>query len=117
MDFETLSLSIEDGVALLALNRPDRLNSFNAEMHEEMRQAIKVIKKDASVRCLVLTGKGRGFCAGQDLSDRNVAADAEMPDLGLSVEKNYNPLVRTLRDLPMPVICAARDEASARVRI
>jgi 2-(1,2-epoxy-1,2-dihydrophenyl)acetyl-CoA isomerase len=83
MNFETISLSIEDGVALLALNRPDRLNSFNADMHEEMRQAMKAIKKDETVRCLVLTGNGRGFCAGQDLSDRNVAVDAEMPDLGL----------------------------------
>jgi 2-(1,2-epoxy-1,2-dihydrophenyl)acetyl-CoA isomerase len=112
MNFETISLSIEDGVALLALNRPDRLNSFNADMHEEMRQAMKAIKKDETVRCLVLTGNGRGFCAGQDLSDRNVAVDAEMPDLGLSVEKNYNPLVRTLRDLPMPVICAVNGVAA-----
>lgn len=112
MNFETISLSIEDGVALLALNRPDRLNSFNADMHEEVRQAMKAIKKDESVRCLVLTGNGRGFCAGQDLSDRNVAADVEMPDLGVSVEKNYNPLVRTLRDLPMPVICAVNGVAA-----
>jgi 2-(1,2-epoxy-1,2-dihydrophenyl)acetyl-CoA isomerase len=112
MNFENISLSIEDGVALLALNRPDRLNSFNADMHAEMRDAMKAIKKDQSVRCLVLTGNGRGFCAGQDLSDRNVAVGAEMPDLGQSVEKNYNPLVRTLRDLPIPVICAVNGVAA-----
>lgn len=112
MNFETLQLTIEDGVALLALNRPDRLNSFNAEMHEEMRQAMKAIKKDESVRCLVLTGEGRGFCAGQDLNDRNVAADTAMPDLGISVEKNYNPLIRNLHDLPMPVICAVNGVAA-----
>ena len=112
MNFNTVNLLIEDGVALLTLNRPDRLNSFNADMHEEVRQAIKAIKKDKNVRCLVLTGSGRGFCAGQDLSDRNVAPDVEMPDLGLSVEKNYNPLIRTLRDLPMPVICAVNGVAA-----
>lgn len=112
MNFETILLTIEDGVALLALNRPDRLNSFNADMHAEIKQAMKLIRADDSVRCLVLTGKGRGFCAGQDLSDRNVAADAEMPDLGASVEKNYNPLVRALRDLPMPVICAVNGVAA-----
>ena len=112
MNFETLQLTIEDGVAMLALNRPDRLNSFNAEMHEEMRQAMKAIKKDESVRCLVLTGEGRGFCAGQDLNDRNVAADTAMPDLGISVEKNYNPLIRNLHDLPMPVICAVNGVAA-----
>jgi len=112
MSLDTITLSINNGVALLCLNRPERLNSFNADMHEQMREALKTIKTDDSVRCLVLTGNGRSFCTGQDLQDRNVAADVTMPDLGLSVEKNYNPLIRTLRDLPMPIICALNGVAA-----
>lgn len=112
MNFNTLELTIEQGVARLTLNRPDRLNSFNTEMHAEIRLAFKAIKADPSVRCLLLTGNGRGFCAGQDLSDRNVAPGAEPPDLGKSIEQNYNPLIRTLKDLPMPTLCAVNGVAA-----
>ncbi|MFP3527772.1 enoyl-CoA hydratase-related protein, partial [Pantoea sp. SIMBA_072] len=66
----------------------------------------------SDARVLLLTGEGRGFCAGQDLSDRNVAPGAEMPDLGESIDRFYNPLVRTLRDLPLPVICAVNGVAA-----
>ncbi|MBS98044.1 MAG: 2-(1,2-epoxy-1,2-dihydrophenyl)acetyl-CoA isomerase [Oceanospirillaceae bacterium] len=112
MAFEHIEYRVDEGVAILTLNRPNSLNSFNAEMHAEMREALKQVRKDGSVRCLLITGNGRGFCAGQDLSDRNVAADAEMPDLGASIEKFYNPMIRTLRDLPLPVICAVNGVAA-----
>lgn len=112
MSYQTIEFSIAEGVATLTLNRPDSLNSFNSEMHGEVRSALKEVKKDASVRCLLLTGNGRGFCAGQDLSDRNVAPGAEMPNLGESIEKNYAPLLRTLRALEMPVICAVNGVAA-----
>lgn len=112
MSYETLEFSIADGVARIALNRPDSLNSFNTQMHAEMRDALKAVKSDETVRCLLLTGNGRGFCAGQDLSDRSVAADAEVPDLGESIEKNYSPLLRTLTQLEMPVICAVNGVAA-----
>lgn len=112
MSFNTIELTVEAGVAKLALNRPDRLNSFNAEMHDEMRQAMKTLKTDKSIRCLLITGNGRGFCAGQDLSDRDVAPGSEMPDLGESIEKNYNPLLRNLTNLEMPVICAVNGVAA-----
>ncbi|GGB83910.1 2-(1,2-epoxy-1,2-dihydrophenyl)acetyl-CoA isomerase [Marinobacterium zhoushanense] len=112
MAFEHIEYRVDQGVAVLTLNRPASLNSFNAEMHAEMREALKQVRKDESVRCLLITGNGRGFCAGQDLSDRNVAADAEMPDLGLSIEKFYNPMIRTLRELPLPVICAVNGVAA-----
>ena len=82
----SILLEIDQGVALLTLNRPDNLNSFNVEMHERMRDAISTVRKDESVRVLVITGSGRGFCAGQDLSDRSVSPDQEMPDLGASLE-------------------------------
>ncbi|MDR9468629.1 2-(1,2-epoxy-1,2-dihydrophenyl)acetyl-CoA isomerase PaaG [Marinospirillum sp.] len=108
----SILLEIDQGVALLTLNRPDSLNSFNAEMHAEIRSAISQVRKNAEVRALVITGSGRGFCAGQDLSDRNVAPGAEAPDLGESIEKRYNPLLRSIRELPMPVICAVNGVAA-----
>ncbi|WP_296250016.1 2-(1,2-epoxy-1,2-dihydrophenyl)acetyl-CoA isomerase PaaG [Pseudomonas sp. UBA4194] len=112
MTFDTVLFSIEQGVALLSLNRPDQLNSFNTQMHGEVREALQRIRQRSDVRVLLLTAEGRGFCAGQDLSDRQVAPGAAMPDLGESIEKFYNPLVRALRDLPMPVICAVNGVAA-----
>ncbi|MCL7461287.1 2-(1,2-epoxy-1,2-dihydrophenyl)acetyl-CoA isomerase PaaG [Pseudomonas sp. NW5] len=112
MSFEHILFTLEQGVATLTLNRPAQLNSFNAPMHQEVREALKQVRQNPEVRCLLITGSGRGFCAGQDLGDRNVAADAVAPDLGESIEKNYNPLIRTLRDLPMPVICAVNGVAA-----
>lgn len=112
MSFEHILFTIEQGVATLTLNRPAQLNSFNAQMHKEVREALKQVRQNAEVRCLLITANGRGFCAGQDLSDRNVAPGAAMPDLGESIEKNYNPLIRTLRDLPMPVVCAVNGVAA-----
>jgi len=112
MAYETIEFEITEGVAVLTLNRPDRMNSFNTQMHGEVRDALKQVKKDGSVRCLLITGNGRGFCAGQDLSDRNVDPNAEMPNLGESIEKNYNPLIRTLQGLEMPVICAVNGVAA-----
>lgn len=112
MNFEHILFSIEDGVALLSLNRPEQLNSFNTAMHGEVREALKQVRQNPEARVLLLTGEGRGFCAGQDLSDRNVAPGAEAPDLGQSIEQFYNPLIRTLRDLPLPVICAVNGVAA-----
>lgn len=112
VQFETIQFEIDHGVAELRLNRPDNLNSFNTLMHDEVRQALTRVAEDPSVRCLLLTGNGRGFCAGQDLSDRSVAPGAEPPDLGESIATNYNPLIRTLQNLPMPVICAVNGVAA-----
>lgn len=112
MDFENILFSVEAGVATLSLNRPDQLNSFNATMHGEVREALKLVRQNAEVRVLLLTGEGRGFCAGQDLADRNVAPGNTAPDLGQSIEQFYNPLIRALRDLPMPVICAVNGVAA-----
>ena len=112
MSFEHILFTIEQGVATLTLNRPAQLNSFNAQMHKEVREALKQLRQSPEARCLLITGNGRGFCAGQGLSDRNVAPGAAMPDLGESIEKNYNPLIRTLRALPMPVVCAVNGVAA-----
>lgn len=112
MSFETIEFSVEGGVATIALNRPDSLNSFNTQMHAEVREAMQQVKDDPAVRCLLLTGRGRGFCAGQDLNDRAVTADGGPPDLGESVEKNYNPLIRSIMNLPKPVVCAVNGVAA-----
>ncbi|CAM3948056.1 2-(1,2-epoxy-1,2-dihydrophenyl)acetyl-CoA isomerase PaaG [Vreelandella rituensis] len=107
-----LLYTVEDGVARITLNRPESLNSFNTEMHAEMRKTLKAVRQDPSVRALLLTGSGRGFCAGQDLSDRSVAPGEQAPDLGESLEKRYNPLLRALKDMPFPTICAVNGVAA-----
>ena len=112
MSYNTIQFNIADGAAKLTLNRPDRLNSFTREMHAEVRDALDKVEADGSVRTLLLTGAGRGFCAGQDLSDRAVAPGGGAVDLGESVEKRYNPLIRTLTSLPMPVVCAVNGVAA-----
>jgi 2-(1,2-epoxy-1,2-dihydrophenyl)acetyl-CoA isomerase len=112
MSYNTIEFGIADGVATLTLNRPTSLNSFNTEMFEEIRAALKQVKDDPAVRCLLLTGTGRGFCAGQDLSDRSVAPSEQLPDLGASVENNYNPLIRAIKGLQIPVVCAVNGVAA-----
>lgn len=103
---------VEKGVMTLTLNRPERLNSFNDEMHAQLAECLKQVERDDTIRCLLLTGAGRGFCAGQDLNDRNVDPTGPAPDLGMSVERFYNPLVRRLAKLPKPVICAVNGVAA-----
>ncbi len=110
---EPILLDIEGQVATITLNRPDRLNSFNPGMHQALQDALDEVESARpAVRALLITGAGRGFCAGQDLSDRNVAADAAPPDLGESLETWYNPLIRRLQNLPMPVVCAVNGVAA-----
>ncbi|HYD72277.1 MAG TPA: 2-(1,2-epoxy-1,2-dihydrophenyl)acetyl-CoA isomerase PaaG [Candidatus Binatia bacterium] len=111
MDYETILFSNADGAARLKLNRPDRLNSFTVQMHDEVSRALEAVSK-SDARVLVLTGAGRGFCAGQDLSDRAVAPGGEGVDLGESLEKRYNPLIRRLTSLEMQVICAVNGVAA-----
>jgi 2-(1,2-epoxy-1,2-dihydrophenyl)acetyl-CoA isomerase len=111
MNYTSILYSVVDQIARLTLNRPDRLNSFNAAMHEEVRHALAQVVADGA-RVLVLSGAGRGFCAGQDLGDRTVAPGARGADLGDSIERNYKPLVLALRNLPMPVIAAVNGVAA-----
>jgi 2-(1,2-epoxy-1,2-dihydrophenyl)acetyl-CoA isomerase len=106
--YETILFEASGPVARITLNRPDRLNSFTAQMHEELRDALRNL---GDARVLVLTGAGRGFCAGQDLNDRAVAP-SEAIDLGETVQACWNPLIRTLTSLPQPVIARVNGVAA-----
>ncbi|MEP6545974.1 MAG: 2-(1,2-epoxy-1,2-dihydrophenyl)acetyl-CoA isomerase PaaG [Gammaproteobacteria bacterium] len=111
MSYDNILFRVEGGIARLTLNRPDKLNSFNTKMHDEVQQALQTLPASGA-RVLVLTGAGRGFCAGQDLGDRSVAPGAKGVDLGESIDKYYKPLVMALNDLPMPVIAAVNGVAA-----
>jgi 2-(1,2-epoxy-1,2-dihydrophenyl)acetyl-CoA isomerase len=104
--------TLEQGVLTLTLNRPERMNAFNVALHEALANAIKHAANSEGCRAVLLTGAGRGFCAGQDLSDRAVAPGEGPPDLGESIEKRYNPLIRALRGLPKPIVCAVNGAAA-----
>ena len=104
------TIILEQGpIARITLNRPDRLNSFTAAMHAELAQKLEAASE---ARVIVLTGAGRGFCAGQDLNDRAVSADGHPTDLGLTVETSWNPLIRRLTSMPQPVIARVNGVAA-----
>ena len=108
MTYESLIFDRSDGIARITLNRPDRLNSFTRAMHAELTDALASL---GDARVVVLTGAGRGFCAGQDLNDRAVAP-GEAVDLGETVEASWNPLIRTLAKLPQPVLARVNGVAA-----
>lgn len=112
MTFSTITYLVDAGIARLTLNRPERLNSFTEEMHAEIRLALAALDADRDVRVLVLSGAGRGFCAGQDLNDRSVAVGDSPPDIGATIEKNYKPLVLSLQNLRVPTLCAVNGIAA-----
>ena len=112
MSYQHITFEHRGGVALLTLNRPASLNSFTTEMHAEVRSVMQQVTADPATRCLLITGAGRGFCAGQDLNDRAVAPGESMPDLSESIENNYNPLVRAITRLEKPVVCAVNGVAA-----
>jgi 2-(1,2-epoxy-1,2-dihydrophenyl)acetyl-CoA isomerase len=104
--------SVEAGVQTITLNRPEKLNAFTPEMHKELRRALDQALDERAIGAVLVTGAGRGFCAGQDLSERNVAPGAEPIDLSVSLGSYYNPLVRRMRELPKPIVAAVNGVAA-----
>ena len=111
MSFENIRYEEQGAIARITLNRPDKLNSFNVAMHRELREALASAARP-EIRVVVLTGAGRGFCAGQDLADAVMATGTEPADLGETVGTWYSPLVRAIRALDKPVIAAVNGVAA-----
>lgn len=112
MDFETIIFERDDGVARIRLNRPERINAFTATMHDEMAAVFDQLEADPDLKLLLLTGEGRGFCAGQDLLEFKREPGAPPRDLGESLERRWGPLTRRLARLSAPVICAVNGVAA-----
>jgi 2-(1,2-epoxy-1,2-dihydrophenyl)acetyl-CoA isomerase len=109
MEFNIIDFTVDSGVATIILNRPDKLNSFNTEMALEVQQALDHCMENEQVRCVLITGAGRGFCAGQDLEEA-IAPDAA--SIEEHVENKYNPMVRKIRAIEKPVIAAVNGVAA-----
>ena len=103
---------LEGGVMTLTLNRPERLNALNAALVEALSAGVKRAVTDADCRAVLITGAGRGFCAGADLADRAMTPGGARPDLGQSLERGLNPIIRAIRNLPKPVVCAVNGPAA-----
>ncbi len=106
---ETVLLDRRDGWAKVTLNRPDRLNAFNEDLHASLARIFRELGNDENCRAIILTGTGRGFCSGQDLTDRKDMGGKR--DLGATIDRLYNPLIRRLRTMPKPLICAVNGPA------
>jgi 2-(1,2-epoxy-1,2-dihydrophenyl)acetyl-CoA isomerase len=111
MDYDFIRYEADQGVATITLCRPDVLNAFNRKMAKDLQQALKVAGETDSVRAVLLTGAGRGFCAGQDLAEATAGAPGSV-DLGDIVKTNYTPSVLAIREIPKPVVCAVNGVAA-----
>lgn len=114
MSYETILYELDAGILTVTLNRPDKLNAANDTMLQELQEAFKQAKRDDNVRVVVLTGSGRGFCAGQDLASvqERMEAAAEELEYGEHLRETYNPLILRMRQLPKPIIAAVNGVAA-----
>lgn len=116
MTYSKIKTSVADGIGVITLSDPSTLNAAGLDLMDELQQAFDGMKADETVRCVVLTGEGRGFCSGANLSGRGGAApsnpDPEGPDAGAALESVYNPFVKSLRDYPLPIVTAVNGVAA-----
>ncbi|KRB44604.1 MAG: enoyl-CoA hydratase/isomerase [Pseudomonadota bacterium] len=115
MAYSKIKTSVSDGIGLVTLADPSTLNAAGLDLMAELQDAFEAFKNDEAVRCVVLTGEGRGFCSGANLSGRGPApetADPEGPDAGASLESTYNPFVSSLREYPIPIVTAINGVAA-----
>lgn len=112
MEYHLIRVEVADGVQRITLNRPDVLNSFNLPMARELQDALAVAAADDAIRAVLLTGEGRGFCAGQDLAAVPLDSSGGSMDLAGTVRAQYNPIIRAIRRLPKPVVCAVNGVAA-----
>ncbi len=112
MESDPILLQQRDGVFTISLNRPQVLNSFNSAMAAALRAALQQAAGDVTVRAVLLAANGRAFCAGQDLAEVLPGADGVMPDLGEIIRRDYNPIIRAIRTLEKPVVCAVNGVAA-----
>lgn len=115
MAYSKIKTAVENGVGVITLADPGTLNAAGLDLMDELKQAFATMQADASVRCVILTGEGRGFCSGANLSGRGPApetADPEGPDAGAALESVYNPFVKSLRDYPIPIVTAVNGVAA-----
>jgi 2-(1,2-epoxy-1,2-dihydrophenyl)acetyl-CoA isomerase len=112
MSEPTIRLELTEGMATITLNRPDKLNAINEVMQAELAGALDRLEADATIRALLLTGAGRAFSAGQDLTDRVMGEGDAPPDLGDTLDRLHNPLIRRLRRLERPIVCAVNGVAA-----
>jgi 2-(1,2-epoxy-1,2-dihydrophenyl)acetyl-CoA isomerase len=111
MDCQFITIESANGVMKITLNRPDVLNSFTLAMSRELREALTTARADHTIRAVLITGAGRGFCAGQDLSDVPPSVNGKL-DLGATVRQTYNPLIELIRKIEKPVVCAVNGVAA-----
>lgn len=111
-NYQSIIFDIADGVATITLNRPDRLNAFSEQLHGELAEATTRAAEDPAIRAVLLTGAGRGFCAGQDLTERVMGSDGKPAEAGAALDRWYNPLVRRIRNMPKPVVAAINGVAA-----
>lgn len=112
MAYSTLLVDKRDGIATITLNRPERLNALSLELMKELLAALEEIDADAAIRCLMLTGAGRGFCSGADLASGELTQNGGPPDLGVALHERYHPVIRKLAAYRMPIVCAVNGPAA-----